>query len=120
MRPTLGAMSKYPRPSLPLVHPFDSSIVAEKKPGYFQNDRLLAWKAFRGLELRENKPGVFSRHPLAFLTEAADDVCYAIADLEAAFKLGIISFADTQGVMMPLAQHDSGFEDMTTLTTTPG
>ncbi|MCP3099905.1 dNTP triphosphohydrolase [Myxococcus sp. K15C18031901] len=88
---TLGAMSKYPRPSvLPGGRAADRARVSEKKFGYFQDDRVLALEAYRATGLREREPGVFSRHPLAFLVEAADDICYAVIDLEDSAKLGLI------------------------------
>ncbi|WP_244224596.1 dGTP triphosphohydrolase [Corallococcus sicarius] len=88
---TLGAMSKYPRPSvLPGSREPAKGIVSEKKFGYFQDDRELAELAYRELGLREREPGVFCRHPLAFLVEAADDICYAVIDLEDSAKLGLL------------------------------
>jgi dGTPase len=112
---TLGAMFKYPRPSFVPGHTFDPTDVAAKKPGYFQDDRKMALKAFQRLGLREKAPGVFARHPLAFLTEAADDVCYAIADIEDAYKLGILEFQKVHEVLLPLASSDAGFSEMTHL-----
>jgi dGTPase len=88
---TLGAMSKYPRPSvLPGGRMPVKGRVSEKKFGYFQDDQKLAVEAYRALGLKEREPGVFSRHPLAFLVEAADDICYAVIDLEDSAKLGLI------------------------------
>ncbi|WP_241759170.1 dGTP triphosphohydrolase [Pyxidicoccus parkwayensis] len=88
---TLGAMSKYPRPSvLPDGRVPVKGRVSEKKFGYFQDDQVLAVEAYRALGLKEREPGVFSRHPLAFLVEAADDICYAVIDLEDSAKLGLI------------------------------
>jgi dGTPase len=112
---TIGAMAKYPRPSLLEGYEFDSGNISEKKPGYFQNDAGMATRAFRKLGLKERAAGVFSRHPLAFLTEAADDVCYAIADVEDAFKLGIVEFAEARDVLLPLAACDHGFSELTHL-----
>lgn len=88
---TLGAMSKYPRPSvLPGSRAKVKGRVSEKKFGYFQDDRALALEAYRATGLKEREPGVFSRHPLAFLVEAADDICYAVIDLEDSAKLGLV------------------------------
>lgn len=88
---TLGAMSKYPRPSvLPAGRTPVKGRVSEKKFGYFQDDKKLAVEAYQVLGLKEREPGVFSRHPLAFLVEAADDICYAVIDLEDSAKLGLI------------------------------
>jgi dGTPase len=89
---TLGAMSKYPRPSVIPGRERDKSRASEKKFGYFQDDAALAREAFQKLGLLEREPGVFARHPLAFLVEAADDICYAIIDLEDSTMLGLIPF----------------------------
>ena len=35
------------------------------------------------------------RHPLAFLVEAADDICYSIIDLEDGCTIGLVSFEET-------------------------
>jgi dGTPase len=75
----------------------------------------MAFKAFRGLGMVERTPGIFSRHPLAFLTEAADDVCYAVADIEDGFKLGIVTFQEVCDVLLPLASAARGFSDKTYL-----
>ncbi|WP_426753709.1 dGTP triphosphohydrolase [Myxococcus sp. Y35] len=92
---TLGAMSKYPRASvLPGGRERDKARVSEKKFGYFQDDEALALEAYRAVGLVEREPGVFSRHPLAFLVEAADDICYAVIDLEDSAKLGLIPIRD--------------------------
>jgi len=43
------------------------------------------------------KPGVadaWHRHPLAFLVEAADDICYHVMDVEDGYKAGCLSFED--------------------------
>lgn len=89
---TLGAMSKYPRPSvIPGGRERDKRRVSEKKFGYFQEDAALAREAFLKLGLLEREPGVFARHPLAFLVEAADDICYAVIDLEDSAMLGLIA-----------------------------
>jgi dGTPase len=87
---TLGAMSKYPRPSVIPGRERDKRRVSEKKFGYFQDDADLAREAFQQLGLAQREPGVFARHPLAFLVEAADDISYAIIDLEDSTMLGLI------------------------------
>ena len=107
---TLGTVAKYPRPSL-VPEEKNSSSVSQKKCGYFQDDRGMVCKAFRALGMVERGRGSFSRHPLAFLTEAADDACYAIADIEDAFKLGILKYDDIREVLLPLAMHDKRFSE---------
>jgi dGTPase len=87
---TVGAMSKYPCPSSRDGWTRNKERVSQKKFGYFQDDAKLAEFAFRTLGLRESAPGVFARHPLAFLVEAADDICYALIDLEDSVELKLI------------------------------
>lgn len=87
----LGAMTKYPRSSTPPRPPEDGRA-SEKKYGFFQDDQEAALHAFRELGMLERAPGMFARHPLAFLTEAADDICYVVMDLEDAFKLKLVTF----------------------------
>lgn len=42
----------------------------------------------------------WSRHPLAHLVEAADDICYAIIDLEDAVELRILSFEQVESLLL--------------------
>lgn len=87
----LGAMTKYPRSSTPPRPPEDGRA-SEKKYGFFQDDQEAALHSYKDLGMVERAPGMFARHPLAFLTEAADDICYVVMDLEDAFKLKLVSF----------------------------
>ncbi len=86
---TLGAFMKYPKESLPKK---PTSHIADKKYGFFQSEK----EAFTniadelGLLKRSKTDASFSRHPLAFLVEAADDICYTIIDFEDGINLGLI------------------------------
>ena len=86
---TLGAFMKYPKESLPKK---PSSHIADKKYGFFQSEK----EAFTniadelGLIKRSKSDINFSRHPLAYLVEAADDICYTIIDFEDGINLGLI------------------------------
>ena len=42
----------------------------------------------------------YARHPLVYLVEAADDICYQIMDIEDAFKLRVLSFEETKQIML--------------------
>lgn len=86
---TLGAFMKYPKESLP-KHP--TKHIADKKYGFFQSetDAFKAVAAELGLEKRSKTDISFSRHPLAYLVEAADDICYTIIDFEDGINLGLI------------------------------
>jgi dGTPase len=105
---TLGAMSKYPRPSVIPGRERDKRRVSEKKFGYFQDDAALAREAFQRLGLLEREPGIFARHPLAFLVEAADDICYAVIDLEDSAMLGLIAHEQACALLEAVAGKREG------------
>src|SRR5207247_4586099 len=46
------------------------------------------------------------RHPLAFLTEAADDIAYQIIDLEDGLRLRHVSQSEFLGLLAPLCERD--------------
>lgn len=88
---TLGAFMKYPKESLPKK---PSQNVADKKFGVFQNDKVFFREVAQELGLqkvRDDNHIAYMRHPLAFLVEAADDICYTIIDFEDGINLGLIS-----------------------------
>ena len=82
---TLGAFVKYPKESLP-IRPTNN--VSDKKFGVFQSEVSVFNDVFNELGLIENNSKL--RHPLAFLVEAADDICYTIIDFEDGINLGLI------------------------------
>ncbi|KJD31760.1 dGTPase [Tamlana nanhaiensis] len=86
---TLGAFTKYPKESLPKK---PTSHIADKKYGFFQSekDAFIDVANSLGLQKRSDSDVSFSRHPLAFLVEAADDICYTIIDFEDGINLGLI------------------------------
>lgn len=45
------------------------------------------------------------RHPLAYLMEAADDICYRIADIEDGFFSGLLNFRDTRELFTPFLEE---------------
>lgn len=99
----LGAMTKYPRSSAPTRKP-RADRASEKKFGFFQDDAESADAVFAGLGMTRRAKRMFARHPLAFLTEAADDICYVVMDLEDAYKLGITSFEVTRDYLLSLTE----------------
>lgn len=53
--------------------------------------------------LRKSKPGEpleYARHPLVYMVEAADDICYEIMDIEDSHKLKILSFEETANLLL--------------------
>nr|WP_294773888.1 deoxyguanosinetriphosphate triphosphohydrolase [uncultured Flavobacterium sp.] len=88
---TLGAFTKYPKESLPKK---PTKNIADKKYGFFQSDVAFFKEVAEELGMISNKTGEdvgYERHPLAFLVEAADDICYTIIDFEDGINLGLVS-----------------------------
>ncbi len=88
---TLGAFIKYPKESLPKK---PTNRIADKKYGVFQADLEFFRELTGELGMKATGSGQnisFARHPLAFLVEAADDICYTIIDFEDGINLGLIS-----------------------------
>ena len=88
---TLGAFMKYPKESLPKK---PTAAIADKKYGFFQSDKAFFQDVASELGMIANKTGNnigFERHPLAYLVEAADDICYTIIDFEDGINLGLVS-----------------------------
>ncbi|MCK9640750.1 MAG: deoxyguanosinetriphosphate triphosphohydrolase [Prolixibacteraceae bacterium] len=91
---TLAAVVKYP---------YESVLAGNKqKFGFFQTEKELFHKIASqlGLQQESDQPMRFSRHPLVFLVEAADDICYQIIDLEDAHKLKIITSEDAEQMLL--------------------
>lgn len=103
---TLGAFTKYPRAScLPADPP---PGIAFKKFGFYQDDADLFAETANRLGLEPTLPGAWTRHPLAYLVEAADDICYRIIDVEDAFRLQQLPFEQVRDLLLPLtgeAEH---------------
>ncbi len=88
---TLGAFMKYPKESLPKK---PTPNVVDKKFGVFQSDKYFLEEVASDLglhKLRDDNHMAYCRHPLAFLVEAADDICYTIIDFEDGINLGLIA-----------------------------
>jgi len=86
---TLGAFLKYPKESLPKK---PTQHIADKKYACFQSNVHFFNEVAKELGLKErSQDGSYARHPLTFLVEAADDICYTIIDFEDGINLGLIS-----------------------------
>ncbi len=105
---TLAAIVKYP---------YASSLAHKKaKFGFFESEK----ESYRriadelGIPGKEVGPGRYSyvRHPLVYLVEAADDICYEIMDIEDAHKLRLLS--DTHTIELLLSFFDTSTQDRIT------
>lgn len=100
---TLASLIKYP---------FSSQNRNQKnKYGFFDSEKEIFQHIAQttGLLEDKNKPGVFARHPLVYLVEAADDISYLIMDMEDAHKLGFLSTEKTQTLLLDFFENNHGF-----------
>ncbi|MGE5430885.1 MAG: deoxyguanosinetriphosphate triphosphohydrolase [Syntrophomonadaceae bacterium] len=108
---TLSALTKYPQESFV---PGESVILrgkAHKKYGFFQSEKELFREVAKEVGLLKNCEDencfFWSRHPLSFLVEAADDITYRIMDLEDGFHLGLESFSRTEEMLRALIDEST-------------
>ena len=102
---TLAAVTKYPRESLIKIKSRSLQNKTYRKYGFFQAEKDLFKEVADSIGLECQKKGKiywWCRHPLAFLVEAADDICYRVMDLEDGFRLGFVSFKETEEMLVPL------------------
>ena len=90
---TLAAFSKYPTQST--LKKRDTSRRSQKKYGFFQSERQIFKTIAEQLGLISYEEFTWCRHPLAFLVEAADDICYHLIDLEDGWRMGLVNYSDT-------------------------
>ena len=109
----LGAFMKYPTSASGVGYGQSGELtnVASKKPGFFESDRNQWLEIVDELGLVQNGDDCWCRHPLAYLTEAADDICNQIIDFEDGFRLGRIPYEDVENMMRDLL----GDEQLTSL-----
>ena len=98
---TLATMVKYPWGSLsPKVV---DSPVSKRKFNFFSSEQAVFDTVFESLGLKIGSE--YIRHPLSFLSEAADDLCYRIADLEDAVKMKIIQEERVRGILLKVCDE---------------
>ena len=91
---TLASIVKYP---------FSSSLAGKKsKFGFFisEEDTFRTIADELGLIKIQDNPLKYARHPLVYLVEAADDICYQMMDIEDAHKLKILTTDETINLLM--------------------
>lgn len=107
---TLAAFTKYPKESF--TPKFSKKVINNKifkKYGFFQSEKdiFIDIAEQTGLIFKGSKNELcWYRHPLAFLVEAADDITYRIMDLEDGFRLGLLSFNETEELLIDLINKD--------------
>lgn len=101
----LAAFTKYPRESLVADYKNENAKTRkdQKKYGFFQSEKEIFANIaaeFNFHPLTNKNDIAFARSPLAFLVEAADDICYTIMDIEDGVRLKILPLAKAQELLM--------------------
>lgn len=98
---SLGAMVKYPWAA------DDERVKTEEKHNVFSSEKSDFLQVANALGLvRED--GTIARHPLSFISEVADDICYRISDLEDAVEMHILPEQKVRGIFEQIIGHDPG------------
>ncbi|MEX6689649.1 deoxyguanosinetriphosphate triphosphohydrolase [Danxiaibacter flavus] len=103
--PTLAAIAKYPCAA---IAGHNKKNIYTKKYGFFQSEQESFKKIAEELSLVKvtDNPLMYKRHPLVYLVEAADDICYNIIDLEDAHRLKILSYQEVESLLLKLCNED--------------
>lgn len=89
---TLASIAKYPYSS--------NYAIKKQKFGFFQSEKEAFSQIAKELKMVELEENRFARHPLVYLVEAADDICYEIMDIEDAHKLKLLTTEETKKLLM--------------------
>ena len=98
---TLASIVKYPCDA---IAGHVKGNIHQKKYGFFQSEQATFQNLAHELGMIKvhDHPLIYKRHPLVYLVEAADDICYNIIDLEDAHRLKILSYDKIEELLMPL------------------
>ena len=84
---TLASIVKYPFPSILAGNKSKFGFFTSEEEDYLKIAQELGIKRLSP----ENEPSKYARHPLVYLVEAADDICYQMMDIEDAYKLKLLT-----------------------------
>ena len=92
-------------------YPFASSLAGNHgKFGFFASEaesyKKIADELGISCKSAPGEPLKYARHPLVYMVEAADDICYEIMDIEDSHKLKILSYAETEHLLLSFFDED--------------
>ena len=103
---TLASIVKYPYSSSCI------DFVGKEKFGFFTPEASTYYKIAEELGISPSPSGrdgeglLFPRHPLVYLVEAADDICYEIMDIEDAHKLRLLSYEEASRLLLSFFEEN--------------
>lgn len=106
---TLAAIQKYPCQQAAR----NKAHKHTKKYGFFISESETIKELAKEVNLQQDteNPMAYFRHPFVYLTEAADDICYRIIDLEDAQRLGIVEYTITEQLLLELLKSFNAFDE---------
>ncbi len=99
---TLGTYLKYPWSALHA----DALGYKKHKFGSYQSELPLLEQIASKLQLPQLGPQRWARHPLVYLMEAADDICYALIDLEDGLEMDLLEYREVEALLLDLVGDD--------------
>jgi dGTPase len=99
---TLGAYLKYPWSS----RHAEALGYKKHKFGCYQSERPLLEQIAGKLGLPKLEEQRWARHPLVYLMEAADDICYGLIDLEDGLEMELLDYAEVESLLLDLVGDD--------------
>lgn len=97
---TIASIIKYPWGS--------NANMGKNKFGFLQSEEqtMSDIVSTLGLITISENPKIYSRYPLVYIVEAADDICYQIMDIEDAYKLNILSRKEAKDLLFAFIDSD--------------
>lgn len=96
-----AAMLKYVRPAYqPAPAAGEPAVYLSKKPGFYLSEERFVAELYQQLQMASS-----TRHPVAYIMEAADDIAYCMADIEDAVEKGLLALPDVARLL--LAKYQS-------------
>jgi dGTPase len=99
---TLGSYLKYPWSA----RHADTQGYKKHKFGCYQSELPLLEQIARKLGLPQLEDERWARHPLVYLMEAADDICYGLIDLEDGLEMDLLDYPEVEALLLDLVGDD--------------
>lgn len=99
---TLGAFLKYPW----TADHASSGLFRLNKFGCYQNELPQLERVAEKLGLPRLGAQRWARHPLVYLVEAADDICYGLIDLEDGLEMELLDYSEVEALLLELVGDD--------------
>ncbi|MFY0701449.1 MAG: deoxyguanosinetriphosphate triphosphohydrolase [Bermanella sp.] len=97
---TLGSFLKYP------WHSGYQDPLKGEKFGVYQSELAFLNEIAQEVGLIKIEQNRYCRHPLVYLMEAADDICYAIIDLEDGVEMNLLQYTEVESLLLGLIGED--------------